>query len=716
MIVLLDQNTINKIAAGEVIERPSSVVKELVENAVDSGASAITVEIKEGGLSLIRITDNGSGILKEEVRQAFLRHATSKLTKAEDLLNISSLGFRGEALASIAAVAQVEIITKTKGSLTGCRYEIHGGREQAYEEIGCPEGTTLIVRNLFYNTPARKKFMKSAMTEGGYIQELVTRLAMSRPEISMQFIINGQNKLSTPGNGRLKDVIYQIYGRDITSNLLEVNARDTHIKMYGYIGKPLINRGNRLLENYFVNGRYMKNNVVTKAIEEAYRTFVMVHKFPFTAIFLELEPSLLDINVHPTKMEMRYQESEQLYRFVYRELREALLQKELIPEVSIEDKGEQARREPEETKKRGAEPFETVRKKRSQEEAVTKAAEEYGGNIEKLKAAKIFEDVGGYHVNNNRKERIHLPWQDNKPENSKEEQKAGSFREGQTSVGSGEKEKAAGFREGQTSVSSGEEGKAAGFREGQTSVSSGEEEKAAGFREGKTSFSSQEEQRAVTPRKEPNSGTPKQLHLFKNELIAEEPKPKYRLIGQLFKTYWLIEYEDRLFIMDQHAAHEKVMYEGFMRKLMNSEIYSQQLLPPKVVTLSPVEENALKENAELFSHLGFSLEPFGGREYMIRAVPEDIFGIPADDVFSALIGDLSLESGVMSEEIFVAKLSAMACKAAVKGNSMLSPIEAEALIDQLLKLENPYNCPHGRPTIISMSERELEKKFKRIQS
>lgn len=669
MIQLLDQNTINQIAAGEVIERPSSVVKELVENSIDSGASAITVEIKEGGLSLIRITDNGSGIEKNEVRQAFLRHATSKITSASDLLHISSLGFRGEALASIAAVAQVEMVTKPKGALTGCRYEIHGGVEQAYEEIGCPEGTTLIIRNLFYNTPARKKFMKSAMTEGGYIQELIMRLAMSKPHIAMQFILNGQNKLSTPGNGKMKEVIYQVYGRDITSNLIELEAEDAHMRLTGYIGKPFVSRGNRLFENYFINGRYMKNTVITKAIEEAYRTFVMVHKFPFTALCLELEPSLLDINVHPTKMEMRYQESDKLYQFLYREIRKALLSKELIPKVVPTGEKETGSTNKSVDKKtearpRAAEPFEQVRKdretaKKEQQDTVVGHREAQIVN-KQTKMQGVREDSSGYGT-----------------QPAIEQPKA------------------------------------------PVEASSKLQSEARAVAEAKTAdeMKTSNEVKIVdeVQKQMGQEGKPEQMTLFEERLLTEYARPKHRLIGQLFGTYWLIEYEKQLFIMDQHAAHEKVMYERFMKKLGQAEIFSQQLYPPKVVSLSPAEEDSLENNMDLFSRMGFSIEPFGGREYTIRAVPEDIFGIPADDVFSSLIADLSDESGMLSEEIFVSKLSTMACKAAVKGNTRLSVQEADALIDELLTLENPYNCPHGRPTIISMSEKELEKKFKRIQ-
>ena len=707
MIQLLDQNTINQIAAGEVIERPSSVVKELVENAMDSGASAITVEIKDGGLSLIRITDNGSGIDKNEVRQAFLRHATSKITKAEDLLTVSSLGFRGEALASIAAVAQVEMITKTKGALTGCRYEIHGGVEQAYEEIGCPEGTTLIVRNLFYNTPARKKFMKSAMTEGGYVQELMMRLAMSKPHIAMQFILNGKNKLSTPGNGRLKEVVYQVYGRDITANLLEVSAQDTHMRMEGYIGKPFISRGNRLFENYFINGRYMKNAVITKAIEEAYRTFVMVHKFPFTAISLELEPSLLDINVHPTKMEMRYQESDKLYQFIYRTIRESLLKKELIPKVSAGPaKEDRLRQEPDEAQPKQAEPFETVRREHTDAASKTQQAIVMDAlAVYQSKAVSVPDD------------RQDTAGQDRVLQKERMQLASHLIRDVQ-------EEAAAGMETASKQAPQMERPAAGPESQMEKTVSAQElqTEKTAAGQESRMEkpVSEQEPQmERPVPAQESQIGKtaakPEQMSMFTDKMLSAYARPRHRIIGQLFETYWLIEYDNQLFIMDQHAAHERVMYEHFMRKLMDTGIYSQQLYPPQVVTLSPTEEAAFHRNASVFEKMGFQIEPFGGREFAIRAVPEDIFGISSDDVFSSLIADLSDEGGAVSEEIFVVKLSMMACKAAVKGNMRLSGKEVDALLDELLTLENPYNCPHGRPTIISMSKTDIEKKFKRIQ-
>lgn len=671
MIRLLDRDTINQIAAGEVVERPSSVVKELVENSIDAGSTAITVEIKEGGLSFIRITDNGAGIEKNEVRTAFLRHATSKLETAEDLNRLSFLGFRGEALASIAAVSETSLLTKTKDSILGTRYEIHGGEEVAFEEIGCPGGTTIIVRNLFYNTPARKKFMKTPMTEGGYIEELVRRLAMSNPNIAFQFILNGQNRLSTSGNGRLKEVIYQIYGRDITRNLIEIEGIGEHIKMTGYIGKPFINRGNRSYENYFVNGRYMKNQTITKAIEEAFRTFVMIHKFPFTVIDFELEPTMLDVNVHPQKLEMRYSDNENLYKVIYKTIQNALYDDELMPETTAgtirEEKKEIAEgRKQADSERVRVEPFETARFASVKAEE-TKKFEEFEKKappidkvvlntvdkpVVKAEVSDIFKGMASYEAP--KKEEIPVVHED-------------------VSIGYSE--------------------------------------------ESKDSFSNEEKNEpkvSITLEKKANED----IVIEKAEqlrFISEDARPEHIIIGQLFKTYWLMEYGNEFFIMDQHAAHEKVMYERFMKKLKNSEIYSQSINPPMVVTLSPTEAAALNKHKTLFESCGFQVESFGGDEYMLRAVPEDIFGIAPKDVFMTLISSVTEDTGRIDDEIFVVKLSMMACKAAVKGNTSLSLKEANDLIDELLTLDNPYNCPHGRPTIIRMTKAEIEKKFHRIQ-
>lgn len=634
MIQVLDQHTIDKIAAGEVVERPASVVKELVENSIDSGATAITVEIKEGGISFIRITDNGCGIPADQVQTAFLRHATSKITHIEDLLTASSLGFRGEALSSIAAVGQVELITKTGDSLTGIRYEIHGGVEKTREEIGCPEGTTIIIRNLFYNTPARRKFLKTAMTEGSYVSELVEQIAMSRPDISFKFVQNGQNKLNTSGNGSLKDILYHIYGRDIAANLLPIEVSRDGMTLSGYVAKPYISRGNRSFEHYFVNGRYIKSPVITRAIEEAYKTFVMIHKFPFVALYITVDSHLLDVNVHPRKMEMRYSRNDELYQFLFEEIRHVLLKKELIPEVHQEN--QKASAPAEHSTRSVPEPFEVQRKQQETPKSI------YGLS--------------------------------NAPE---------------TSIpSSAPLPQTPSFDRKLTP----EEPEAEVPNTVQTTV----------VQEPSDTYT-------VKP------VVQEQLSLFSSGFMTEEARPKHRLIGQLFRTYWLIEYEHNLFIMDQHAAHEKVLYEKLMKQYQNREIVSQQVNPPLVISVNPKQQEVLRENQTFFEHIGFQMENFGGKEYMLRAVPLETYGLAAQDIFIDFIDSLADEGPHLNMDLFIYKIATMACKAAVKGNMTLSTKEADALIDQLLQLENPYNCPHGRPTIIAMTETELEKKFKRIQ-
>lgn len=674
MIQVLDQKTIDKIAAGEVVERPASVVKELVENSIDSGATAITVEIKEGGISLIRVTDNGCGIPAEQVPTAFLRHATSKITSIEDLLTVRSLGFRGEALSSIAAVGQVELITKTGDAMTGLRYEIHGGIEQNVEEIGCPEGTTFIVRNLFYNTPARRKFLKTAMTEGNYVSELVEQIAMSHPDISFKFVNNGQNKLSTSGNGSLKDILYHIYGRDIAANLLPIEAERNSMKISGYVAKPYISRGNRSFEHYFVNGRYIKSPIITKAIEEAYKTFVMIHKFPFVAIYLTVDSKLLDVNVHPRKMEMRYSRGDELYKFIFEEIRYVLLQKELIPEVSQTAARKKADSEPPAAPS-VPEPFETNRRK---QESVYSS--------EKKDNFQSF-----YGLQNETPPTVH--------------EKEAIYQATVT------------LEHASAPVVTAEHITSEHITSGIEASSKNPSEKNISVEQPSIESLEQTSAETGTPEPEVQSNIRKdQISLFESGFMTEEARPKHRLIGQLFKTYWLIEYENNLFIMDQHAAHEKVMYEKLMKQYEKREILSQQIHPPLVISVNPVEQEALRKNMDFFEQMGFQIESFGGNEYMLRAVPLETYGLAAQDIFIDFVDSLTEEGNHLNMDLFIYKIATMACKAAVKGNMKLSFAEADALIDQLLQLDNPYNCPHGRPTIIAMTETELEKKFRRIQN
>lgn len=725
MIKLLDQYTIDKIAAGEVIERPGSVIKELVENSIDAGATAITIEIKEGGMSFIRITDNGCGISKEEVPVAFLRHATSKLQTADDLLKIASLGFRGEALSSIAAVAQVELITKQENALTGTRYQIHGGKEISNEEIGAPLGTTIVVRNLFYNTPARKKFMKTPATEGSYIYDLVCRMAMSHPDVSFKFIMNGTDKLFTSGNGRLKEIIYHIYGRDITNNLLEINAANDQVKITGYLAKPSISRGNRSFEDYYVNQRYIKSNILTKAIEDAYRTFVMVHKFPFTVINFEIDPSLIDVNIHPAKRELKFINEPDMYDFTYISVRKALLFKELIPTVTPgKDKRPETLAERKVEKR--PEPFETNRRATELPPQPARPAQQEKSSMPMQQATS------------------NIPAQSMQPTTSASGQTASSIMQSTPELSDVQSKPDGAVQPDVSNIQPNPEHFASPVimqnrNNSPIEIQYLKEDNQSGnnivdnmVAENIVPYSTQPAKTALNPaeasvqtnetseqkKQEPINPEAKikyeQMDMFEDKFLTPEAKKKHRIIGQLFKTYWLIEYEDKFFIMDQHAAHEKVKFEELMANYKNKTAIPQYLMPPAIVSLSGTESEFLRENLEFFQNLGFQIEGFGGKEYKLSAVPANLFGLDGRELFLEFIGELSENGQKQTIDTFISKLSTMACKAAIKGNTSISFKEADNLIDQLMKLENPYTCPHGRPTLISMTETELEKKFKRI--
>lgn len=710
-ISVLDKNTIDKIAAGEVIERPSSIVKELVENAIDAGSNAVTVEIKDGGTTLVRITDNGEGIAPSEVKKAFMRHATSKITKAEDLFGITSLGFRGEALSSIAAVCQVELITKTAGELTGVRYVIEGGEEKTPEpeEIGAPEGTTFKVRNVFYNTPVRRKFLKSPQTEAGYINDLMERLALSHPEVSFKFINNNQNRLHTSGNSNLKDIIYGIYGREITANLVEVHGEAPFGTLTGYIGKPIISRGNRNYENYFINGRYIRSSIISKAIEDAYKNFMMQHKYPFTVLHFQLDGDLLDVNVHPTKMELRFSDQEGMYRLVYETVRNALVGREMIPDVHV---GKEAPAPKEPPKKESfPEPFEVKRREAMMQEkraeAKKTAATIYatpGTNATRTEAAaSIVREHPNYSSSREEggfaKSLYEVPENLIKPTERKVDEQA-------------EMEK-------WTS-----EGKNPALKLQARPATNDTTAAPSAAMETPTSAKPAEAELppespippAVPSESEPATSvqSPKQMDLFEEKLLSKEHIKEHRIIGQLFETYWLVEFHEKLYIIDQHAAHEKVLFERTMKSLKDKEYTAQQISPPLIVSLSIKEQELLNKYMKNFETIGFEIEPFGGDEFSIRAVPGNLFGLAERDVFLEMLDSLDKDTGRVSEDLINEKIASMSCKAAVKGNHRLSEKEAEALIDELLTLDNPYNCPHGRPTIIAMSKYELEKKFKRI--
>ncbi len=655
-IQLLDTVTIDKIAAGEVIERPASVIKELVENAIDAGATAITVEIEEGGISYMRITDNGSGIAPEDIRNAFLRHSTSKIRQVEDLSHIHSLGFRGEALSSISAVSQVELLTKTKEADFGMRYCIHGGKEVCLEEAGVKDGTTFIIRQLFYNTPARRKFLKTPMTEASHVGDFITRLALSQPGISFRFVNNGQTKLQTSGNNRLKDVIYQVYGREITSNLLPASFKKEGLSIEGYIGKPIISRGNRNFENYFINGRYIRNNIIAKAIEDGYKDYSMQHKYPFCVLLMEVDGEDVDVNVHPAKMEMRFHHQQDIYNSLYQMICHVLREPELIPQVELD-------RPLTKTAKTLVRPAEVSR---------TPAARSVAAE-----AAKPVEIPTKF---------VEVP-----------------------------------VKEDDKSVSKIQEEKTSYMKSGNF-PSSEPEDKLQYFMEKMKQrvyekHAREKETKAVSPPEIPveTSPTGEQLNLFEERLISKKAMKEYKIIGQAFDTYWLVEFKDNLYIIDQHAAHERVLYERTLKSMKTREYTSQMISPPIILNLSMQEAELLKTYMDQFTQIGFEFEEFGEDSYAVRAVPDNLFSIAKKDLLMQMLDNLSSDvARNATPDLIDEKIASMSCKAAVKGNMRLSIEEIDTLIGELLELDNPYHCPHGRPTIIAMSKRELERKFKRI--
>lgn len=687
-INVLDKSTVDKIAAGEVVDRPSSIVKEVLENAIDARATAVTVEIKDGGISFIRITDNGQGIEKDDIKNAFLRHATSKIKNVEDLLSASSLGFRGEALSSIAAVTQLECITKTPSDLTGIRYVIEGGEEKCLEEVGAPTGTTFIIRNLFYNTPARRKFLKSATTEASYISSIVEKIALSHPEVSIRFINNNQNKLHTSGNNKLKEIIYSIYGRDVATNILEIDDAAMNMHLTGYIGKPIVSRGNRNNMVYFINGRFIKSKIINNAIEEAYKPYMMQHNYPFCVLHFQIDSHLIDVNVHPSKMEIRFENPMDIYNIFYNAISAALSRRELIPEVSEAD-SDNSMKIPVQTVANNARntcntgntnsndnntdnntPNNNLVSENNSGEAKINNIENNANNIEST-TNNIENDV-------NNIENV-----ENTVKSEEKQQPKRHIREPEP------------FEVRRSMLDDMANVSYAAENDNTADIS-------------KVAESSNDYNAA------PVQGQAEQLDLFDNVFLSEKERKKHKMIGQLFDTYWLIEYDNNLYIIDQHAAHEKVLYEKTLKSFKNKEITSQQINPPIILTLSMEEENILNRFSDEFERFGYEIEPFGGKDYAVRAVPANLYSIGQKELLMSLIDSLTETSVELKSDLITEKIASMSCKAAVKGNNRLSVEEANALIEQLLQLDNPYNCPHGRPTIISMSKYEIEKKFKRI--
>lgn len=682
-IHVLNQDTINKIAAGEVIERPMAVVKELTENAIDADANAITVEVKDGGKALIRMTDNGVGMNEEDVRLAFTPHATSKIDDAEDLLRVSTLGFRGEALASISSVSQLEMVTKTRNELMGCRYEADGGKERTLEAVGCPDGTTILVRNLFFNTPARLKFLKSSPTEAGYINTLIERLALSHPDISFRFINQNQTKLHTSGNGNLKDVIYHIYGKDITSNLLEVDASEVSCQVKGYIGKPIISRGNRNYMNYFINGRYIKSSTIHKAIEDAYQPYTMQHRYPFTVLHFTVAPELVDINVHPQKMEIRFSDAQGIYQSVYHAISEALKHREFIPEVSLAAPAHKAvPKKGQNTAKPVREP-EMFEKKRMQSVQIL---EEIKKQDERLKQQGVLRETAVY----GKRDSTEISRETDQSVSNMEQIKT----TGETVLDMGQKETA-----GNTASNMGQP------EETPNTVRNMEQPENA-----ENAIPNTERINEVRY----NVHDPVQESFFDEGILSEQAQKEVKIIGQVFDTYWILQYENAMYMVDQHAAHEKVLYERFMKQLSEKKAMVQMLQPPVILTLTMQEEQAVKEHMSVFEELGYQIEPFGGREYAVSGVPAHLPQIGNEELLKEVIDAMVDEHSRPTPDILKDKIASMSCKAAVKGNNRLPREQMEELLRELMTLENPYHCPHGRPTMIKMTKTELDKKFKRI--
>lgn len=646
-ITLLSNETIDKISAGEVVERPVNVVKELVENSIDAGATSVTVEIKGGGVELIRVTDNGSGIERDECPKAFLRHATSKLTTIDDLETLASLGFRGEALSSISAVSKTEMITKVEDSLLGTHIVVEGGRLMENSEIGAPNGTTIIVRSLFYNTPARRKFLKTPTAEAALVEDMLQKLALSRPDVSVQLIVNSKTRISTPGNGCLKDVIFHIFGRETYNILLPVDYSEEGIEVNGFTARPEFSYQARNGEIYFVNNRYSNSKVINTAIEEVYRNYLMKHRFPFCVLHISIDPSMVDVNVHPQKLEVKFDDSRLVSDIVIKALEDAFTDKELIPTVSA-DSDELADPELPVVDTRVFEEHHEVLKSEPKHEAFTIDFEDSLSKEEDI----LFNPVS----------------EEDKEENKKYD----------------------------TSVI--------------TPVRPEIIKPEAPLKAPEPFETSRKE--AFTYEKAPEFV---QESFFDKKLFNKEDEHEYRIIGQCFDTYWLMQLDDSLYIVDQHAAHEKVNYENFL-KHYNSEggNYGQMINPPEILHLSPIESETLNKYLPVFEKIGYEIEEFGINSFAVRSVPLNLFGIDEDELFHRLLNELIQKDGYFPPTFILEKLASLSCKAAIKGGQHITAVEMQNLMKQMFALDNPYNCPHGRPTFIRITETELEKKFKRI--
>ncbi|SKA60302.1 DNA mismatch repair protein MutL [Eubacterium uniforme] len=726
-INVLDQNTINRIAAGEVIDRPSSIVKELLENAIDAKATNISVEIKNGGLDMIRISDNGIGFDKDDIKVAFLRHTTSKIKTAEDLVSVGSLGFRGEALSSIAAVCQVELLTKQADEIYGYRYAIEGGEEKKFEEVGLPDGTTFVVRNIFFNTPARRKFLKSGSTEGGYITDIVQKIALSNPDISFVLKVNGNTKIHTPGNGNLRDVIYSIYGRDITKNLVEIDESNDFLKIHGFIGKPVVTRGNRGYENYYINKRYIKSSIISKAIEEGYKTFIMQHMYPFTNLFIEIDSNLIDVNVHPSKMELRFKRGNEIFDFIVDIVRKALRQNDLIRDGELLTEAEKK---------------EAIRKESqiaAREE--DKVAPKADGLSESAGTVKSVDSIKSENPNVLRNDIIKPQSVNNVAEDKTEyKSKVNDFGVSNKSnvtdtniannIDNTKLDNNSKIENNKTISLDNVVNSPSPKKDEEVTKYQNETKSDYGIKKSSSYdelFNKASEPFEANRKKEDEDLSNKLREEFKENVIKDavqeslispnvraDDKPDFRIVGQVFDTYWIIEYKNSMYIIDQHAAHEKVNYEKYLKQFKENGVDKQYLNPPVVISLNGQAEAVVNEYKDNLDKFGYEIENFGDKEYIIRSVPYNLLNLDYADVLQEFIGKLDSNMGSLTNDTINDRIATMSCKAAIKGNMAISEREANELVSTLLTLDDPFNCPHGRPTMIEISKKDMERKFKRI--
>ena len=744
-IVLLDDLTINKIAAGEVIERPASVIKEMVENSIDAGATNITVEIKNGGISYIKVTDNGKGIAQDDLEIAFERHATSKIGSADDLDTVTSMGFRGEALASIAAIANVEMVSKTKEQDIGYKIIVQAGDVLEKEETACQDGTSITVRNLFFNTPVRYKFLKKDYTEAGYIEDAITRIALVNPNIAIKLINTGKTVIQTNGNGDIKSVIYNIYGKDVANAILDVDYNYEDIHITGVIGKPEIARSNRSNQLFFVNKRYIKDKTLTAATEQSYKGLIPIGKFGFVVLNIEMNPAKVDVNVHPAKLEVRFEEESKVFQAIYHSIKDTLLKSELVSDtskteeistainkraLSFDERLKNLRESKKENQQQGG-----LFSFRKQNE---KQIEEYTDEESKIKT-NIIEDVyeSKKHVDTydvlaqlkKMKEKIEneLQEKDIVPETLKEDEE--EYKISNEDISKNNEEKVIESEQEKPDVHKAiEEIKDEEVQKEFTEIKQKMQELndnpqvvSEDFNEMYARMFGRKplQEEPVEEEKTKQESKMSAVDIIKDnisvfEQTEEFKKPKYKFVGIVFKTYIILEIENEMYILDQHAAHERIMYEKVKKNYYNDNNKdSQMLLLPDIITLTHKEMDIAKDNMKMFEQAGFSLEEFGENTIKLTGVPTVCIDLDTKELFLETLDEINTVARTAKQEKEEKFIATVACKAAVKANMALTKEEVESLMDKLLQLPNPFTCPHGRPTVIKMSKYDIERKFAR---